>query len=117
MTLITNNLFTNQLKSKCFIIGTKLNKRFDSVFTKHGLKLKLEKLDIFYLIKFELNIFTKLSPAHISCKLPGLTTNKLLKEYKTLNNLSTIGLLKFLAHNLYSLMSLIKAIAPFVICF
>jgi hypothetical protein len=64
--------------------------------------------------KFELNVFTKLSPAHISCKLPGLTTNKLLKEYKTLNNLSTIGLLKFLAHNLYSLMSLINAMAPCV---
>jgi hypothetical protein len=44
MTLTTNNLlFTNQLKSKCFIIGTELNKRFNSVFTKHGLKSKWEK--------------------------------------------------------------------------
>ena len=52
------------------------------------------------------------SPAHITDRLLGFTTNKLHNEYKTLNNLSTRGLLKFFAHNLYSFMSLIKAMAP-----
>ena len=44
---------------------------------------------------------TKFSPEQISCKLPGFTTSKLVSEYNTLNNLSTIGLLKFLAQSLY----------------